>query len=217
MNDDFHNDLYDDDMRHDEEYEEPKKSRRKDRECLSTLTWMLLLNASSLIIMLVAVILGVAYGGTDSYIRFGPGNEEYPLVVLSVNIDSGAKYAGTVLILVLLAVCDVVISQTAMVTIYNNIYNVSVTNVTDFSSQTSLQLYAQTMYSINAIRYILSVKISVTQIDLALITAAASQLVSIKTIYMNLKKKTFNKEKLNIGYKHQVHPNLLFGKRYSHL
>ena len=143
---------------------------------------MFILNLVSLIVLTVGVIVGTALGGPDSYVRFGPGTPDFPLLVLSLNIDTWGKWVGLVIVLVLLALADVVISQTAMMDIYNNIYNSAQKEVTDFASPAALQWYAQLMYGMNAIRYILSVKISITQIDLALITTAASQLMTIKTI-----------------------------------
>lgn len=158
---------------------------------MSMLGWMLCLNISSSAILVVIVILGRTFGGEDSYIRFGPGTEDFTLTVLSLNINSWLKWSGLVALLILLTITDVVISQTAMVTVYNAIYNPSVKNVTDFRSGSALQLYAQLMYGINSIRYILSVKVSITQVDFALITAVATQLIGIGTIYMQIKKKTF--------------------------
>ena len=87
------------------------------------LGWIFLLNLSALTMISVVVIVGRVYGGDDSYIRFGPGDDSNPLVVVSLNINSWLKYFGFIAFLIVLAICDVVISQTAMVIIYNSIYN----------------------------------------------------------------------------------------------
>jgi hypothetical protein len=143
---------------------------------------MFTLNMVSVIVLSVAVIVGTALGGPDSYVRFGPGNEDFPLSVLSLDINTWPKWLGVVVVLVLLSLADVIISQTAMMALYNNIYNSAQVEVTDFSTPLQLQTYAQLMYGMNSIRYILSVKISITQIDLALITTIASQLMTIPVI-----------------------------------
>ena len=76
-----------------------------------------------------------------------------------------------------------------MMDIYNDIYNSAQTRVTDFSSPMKLQVYAQLMYGMNSIHEVLSVKISITQIDLALITTIASQLMTIPIIRKRILKK----------------------------
>ena len=156
--------------------------RRTQKSCLSVLGWVFLLNLLAVIILLVAVIVGTVLNGTDSYVRFGPGNEEYPLNILSLDINTWLKWSLLAIVLVLLALSDVIISQTAMLDLYNNIYNSAQKEVTHFKSPISLQWYAQLMYGMNAIRNILSVKISITQIDLAIITSLASQLMTIPVI-----------------------------------
>lgn len=159
--------------------------------CLSRLTSVFLLNLFAVIVLTVFVSVGTALNGTDSYIRFGPGTDEYPLNVLSVNIDTWLKWGITVFILVLLALSDVIISQTAMIDLYNNIYNSAHKEVTDFATPAQLQVYAQFMYLMNSFRYILSVKINITQIDLALITSIASQLTTIPVIREKVLAKVF--------------------------
>ena len=127
----------------------------------------------------------------DSYIRLGPGPS---LNIMAFHIDTWRRWFLTVFTLSLFEMIDAFISETAMNTVYNNIYNISIETITTFSSKTQLQTYAQLMYGINALRYILMIKISVTQIDFAIINIFVSRLVALKTIHMYISNKKFNTE-----------------------
>jgi hypothetical protein len=122
----------------------------------------------------------------DSYIRLGPGQS---LTIMAFHIDTWRRWFLTVVALSLFEMIDAFISETAMNTVYNNIYNISIETITTFSSKTQLQTYAQLMYGINALRYILMIKISVTQIDFAIINILVSRLVAVKTIHMYIMNK----------------------------
>jgi hypothetical protein len=122
----------------------------------------------------------------DSYIRLGPGPS---LTIMAFHIDTWRRWFLTVVALSLFEMIDAFISETAMNTVYNNIYNISIETITTFSSKTQLQTYAQLMYGINALRYILMIKISVTQIDFAIINILVSRLVAVKTIHMYIMNK----------------------------
>ena len=143
--------------------------------------------------MLGIVIAGAVLGGPDAYVRVGPGTKDFPLHILSVRIDSWSKWVCTVVIVVLYSLADAIISQTAMNILYNNIYNPAVVTIDNFSGPHSFRLYAHSMYGLNAIRFALSVKISVTQIDFAFIQVIASQLMTISTIRTYLVNKKFGK------------------------
>ena len=116
----------------------------------------------------------------DSYIRLGPGPS---LNIMAFHIDTWRRWFLTVFALSLFEMIDAFISETAMNTVYNNIYNISIETITTFSSKTQLQ-----------IRYILMIKISVTQIDFAIINIFVSRLVALKTIHMYISNKKFNTE-----------------------
>jgi hypothetical protein len=108
---------------------------------------------------------------------------------MAFRIDTWRRWFLTVVALSLFEMIDAFISETAMNTVYNNIYNISIETITTFSSKTQLQTYAQLMYGINALRYILMIKISVTQIDFAIINILVSRLVAVKTIHMYIMNK----------------------------
>jgi len=142
-----------------------------------------------LLLFIIIVVIASQDNTGDSYIRIGPNQS---LRIMAFPIDTWGRWVLTVLTLALFEMTDAFISETAMNTVYNSIYNTSIEKITVFSSQTQLQSYAQLMYGVNALRYILMIKISVTQVDFAIINIFVSRLVALKTIHMYISKKVFS-------------------------
>jgi len=75
-----------------------------------------------------------------------------------------------------------------------NVYNPDKKEITEFS-KSQLYFYANAMFLINNIRYIFTILISVTQIDIALFSVLVEQVIVIITIKMLLNEKKFLNEK----------------------
>ena len=150
-----------------------------------------ILNISSSILVIVVVIIGVTMVGEDEYVRFGP-EENGNLKILSVVIDTWGKWALALLFIVILAVVDVLIRDLSSTFVYNAVYNSEVGVVHRFDSECSLQLYANVMDFTTAVRRLVLVVISVTQIDLGLFTAFFVQLARIYTYGVNLRDKEYD-------------------------
>ena len=58
-----------------------------------------------------------------------------------------------------------------------------------------LQVFANIMFMLNAVRYALTLQLSIIQIDIAVVSGIFDELASIPTIYILLKDKEFIKEK----------------------
>jgi hypothetical protein len=149
---------------------------------------MFILNSILLLLLLFIFIIAFKNNTEDSYIQIGPSKT---LNIMSFYIDTWGKWVLVVCILSVIEIMDVFISETAINLIYNDIYNTSKMEITNFSNEKQLQMYSQLMYGINSLRYILMLKISVTQIDFAIINVLVSRLTSIKTIHENVKDKYF--------------------------
>ena len=149
---------------------------------------MFILNSILLLVLVFIFIIAFKNNTEDSYIKICPSKK---LNIMSFYIDTWGKWTLVVCILSVIEIMDVFISETAINLIYNDIYNTSKMEITNFSSEKQLQVYSQLMYGINSLRYILMLKISVTQIVFAIINVLVSRLTSIKTIHENVKDKFF--------------------------
>ena len=77
-----------------------------------------------------------------------------------------------------------------------NIYNPNQKKIEGFT-RTELQILANIMFMLNAIRYALTLQLSIIQIDIAIISGIFDELAAIPTIYLLLKDKEFVNEKTN--------------------
>jgi hypothetical protein len=126
----------------------------------------------------------------SSYYRFGP-NEE--LMIISVKINTSLKYGILLLYIFIFRVCKAFVQELGMPVLSFNIYNPNQKVITGFTRK-ELQIQANIMYTLNAIRWALEIQLAIVQIDIAIISAAFQEIASIPTIYLLLKEKTFKSE-----------------------
>jgi len=139
---------------------------------------------------LLLIVMGfiVALADNDSkYWGFGPSSKLY---IVSVKVDSWAKYVLLLLLVGMMDVVDVLVNELGMPILSFRVYDPDKRIITEFSKN-ELQLYANTMFTINGLRSTLTMVISISQIDLAVFRVLLAQLVSIITVRMILNKKTF--------------------------
>ena len=144
-----------------------------------------------LLLLISVLIPTVMLANKDSkYYRFGPHED---LFVISVQINTRTRYAILLLYIFAIRMCKVFITELGMPILSFNIYNPDKKIIKGFT-RTELQVQANIMYMMNAIRYALTLQLSIIQIDIAVIAAIFSEIASIPTIYLLLKEKTFVKD-----------------------
>ena len=145
-------------------------------------------------IFLSAIIVIVFYFQSyDKYFRWGiPKSDEEPLIVLSVKIDDYYKYSCVLFLIAGIKIIKVGVSEIADPVLSFTIYNPDKKNIVDFSKN-ELQFYANLLYFIDNIRYVFTLMITITQIDLALFSVLVGDITTLFTIRMLLNEKTFNK------------------------
>jgi hypothetical protein len=133
------------------------------------------------------------FASDSKYFRFGP-NEDF--IFISVQIDTAQKYCSLLTLIFVNDVVRVIIQEFGDPVLYMNVYNPDKKEITEFS-KLQLYFYANSMFLVNNIRYIFTLLISITQIDIALFSVLIEQLVVIITIKMLLDEKKFiNKKSL---------------------
>ena len=137
------------------------------------------------------IALIMAFDDSNSkYWRFGPFPD---LIIISVNIDTWLKYWLLVGIVGILKITQCFIAEIAHPIIGFRIYNPDLHVIKDFT-KVELQIYGNAMYMIDAIRSVLMIIMSITQIDIALWGVLFSEGASIFTIRMLLNEKSFEKQ-----------------------
>lgn len=157
-------------------------------------------NFASLALVLVTV--ASLNDGTSPYFRWGPNQE---LMLISVHINTWSRWIVTMLFIGMLRVCDVWVNEIGSPVLGFNIYNPDKRVITDFTKN-ELQLLANSMWFINAVRDVFMTVIAVTQIDLAFASVFMSQLASIFTVRLLLNEKTFSRQRH--AYEHVIDMSL---------
>ena len=159
----------------------------------SKLKWSCIIYSIFLSIIITIVFCFQSY---DKYFRWGvPDADHEPLVVLSVKIDNYYKYACVLALITGIRIIKVGVSEITEPILSFSIYNPDKKNIADFTKN-ELQFYANFLYLIDNIRYVFTLMITITQIDLALFSVLIGEITSLFTIRMLLNEKTFD----NIDY-----------------
>ena len=144
---------------------------------------------SQLLLLISVIIPIVLLANKDStYYRFGP-NEN--LIIISIKINTGPRYGVLLVYIMLIRICKVFINELGMTILTFNIYNPNQKKIEGFTRM-ELQVHANIMFMLNAIRYALTLQLSIIQIDIALFSAIFSELAAIPTINILLKDKEFS-------------------------
>ncbi len=143
----------------------------------------------NILLLVVIVIIIIHYQHESKYFRFGPSND---LIVISVNINTNARYLILLLIISLVKITKVVVEEIGMPVIGFSIYNPDKKVITEFTKN-ELQFYGNTMYLTSSLRYIFEVMVTITQIDIAIYSVIISEITTIFTIRLLLNEKRFPK------------------------
>tara|TARA_B100000575_G_C22987020_1_gene569295 strand:- start:8 stop:517 length:510 start_codon:yes stop_codon:yes gene_type:complete len=149
---------------------------------------------SIIYIIVLSIIISIIFyfQSYDKYFRWGvPKLDEEPLIVLSVKIDNYYKYSSVLFFIGCIRIIKVGVSEITDPILSFTIYNPDKKNIIDFSKN-ELQFYANLLYLIDSIRYVFTLMITITQIDLALFSVLIGEITSFFTIRMLLNEKTFS-------------------------
>jgi len=150
-------------------------------------------------ILLILIVIIINFFQTKStYFRWGvPKKDEEPLIIISVNIDNYYKYFSLLFLITIIRIIKVGVTEIADPIITFNIYNPDKKNIEDFGKN-ELQFYGNMLYLIDNLRYVFTLMITISQIDLAVYGVLVGEITSIFTIRMLLNEKTFNNNYLEM-------------------
>ena len=145
-------------------------------------------------VLLMVISLTVSCLASDNapYFRFGWSET---LILVSVPINTRRRYIVANLVISLVQIADVFVNEIANPILGFNIYNPDKKHINEFTKN-ELQLYGNLLFGINGIKGVFLVLVSITQIDIALISLFAAEFTSIVTIRMLLNGKTFGPKKV---------------------
>ena len=145
---------------------------------------------SFIVLLIVAIPIFILDNGESKYFRYGWHDD---FVLISVKINTKIRYIYAAIFVILTRAGEVFVGEIANPIIGFNIYNPDKKVITEFTKN-ELQFYGNSLYLIDSTRYIFKVMVLVTQIDLALISMLAGEIISLITIRMLLNEKYFEKK-----------------------
>jgi hypothetical protein len=134
------------------------------------------------------------FAAESKYFRFGP-NEDF--IFISVQINTTQKYCSLLTLIFVNDIIRVIIQEFGDPVLYMNVYNPDKKEITEFTKQ-QLYFYANSMFLLNNIRYIFTVLINVTQIDIALFSVLVEQIIVMITIKLLLNEKKFTHKEVSV-------------------
>ena len=145
----------------------------------------------NLLTLFLIFILVIFSSVKTSYYTYGPNDN---LSLFGIKIDTLTKYICLHIFMIISETSEVFISEIAMPFIDFNIYNPDKKIITDFT-KFELNIFANLMYTLNALKKLLMLIVSISQFDIALCKVIYSELTRIFTIYFLLSEKKFKESK----------------------
>ena len=121
------------------------------------------------------------------YFHYGPNTD---LFLVSVKVDTWTKWITSLIIIGIIKIGEVIVNEIGYPILSFNVYNPDKIIIKGFTKN-ELNFLANAMYFINSLRGVFMIVISVTQIDMALISVLISEITSIWTVRMLLNEKNF--------------------------
>ena len=145
------------------------------------------------VLLLISVIIPTVLlaNKESTYYRFGPSKD---LIIISVKINTWTRYGILMVYILIFRICKVFINELGMPILTFNIYNPNQKKIEGFTRM-ELQVLANVMFTLNAIRYALTLQLAILQMVIAVISGVFDELAAIPTIYILLKDKEFVCEK----------------------
>jgi hypothetical protein len=141
----------------------------------------------NLALLLIIVCISAILSSHNKYFRVGPNKE---LILLDIHIDNWYKYLIVQILIFINQVIDIIINDIATPILGFTIFNPDKKYIVGYGRY-EIQLYANTMWLINNLRGVLTVLVTISQIDIAILRVVYSEITSIFTIYYLLKDKEF--------------------------
>ena len=146
-----------------------------------------------ILLSLTIIIISTFSNKSSNYWNFGPNDK---LIIISVKINNWLRYGILLVFIAFLKTTKCIITEIAHPIIGFNIYNPDKKTITEFT-KLELQVYGNSMYLIDNIRYVFMLMITISQIDVALWGVFVSEFTSVFMIRYLLNEKKFSKNSTN--------------------
>ena len=132
-------------------------------------------------------LLIIVFGNQSSYLQFGP-NEN--LLFLGIAIDDYYRYLALLALIAFIQLTSVIYVELASPIISFNVYDPNVKNIENFTKN-ELHFLTNLGFTISGVKNVLSILLSVSQVDIALWNTIVFEIFCVFTVRFLLNKKTF--------------------------
>jgi len=141
------------------------------------------------VLLLILIIIPIALlgDGKSVYLRVGWHDD---FVLIGIPINTRGRYIGVTSFIIIINILNVFISEMVQPKISYPIYNPDQKKIYGFTKN-ELQIYGNILYLIEATKEIILVLVTITQIDIAMISMLFGEITSIITIRLLLNDKKF--------------------------
>lgn len=146
--------------------------------------------ANFTLLCIISLLILFMRESNDTYFRIGPNDN---LLIMSVKINTYDRYMLLQILLAFIEVIRVVVNEIASPILGFNIYNPDKKVITEFTKN-ELQIMANCMWFINSLIGVLSIIVTISQLDIAILRVVYAELTSIYTIRILLNEKEFRSE-----------------------
>jgi hypothetical protein len=134
------------------------------------------------------------FNNNSKYFNYGWSNN---FNFVSITINTPLRYFSLCLFIIAFNICDVVLNELANPLIMFTTYNPYKNNVNDFS-KFELELYSNIIYFIQVFKTFLKIAVTISQVDIAIISLLSSQTSAFVVIKILLNEKTFVEENIYV-------------------
>lgn len=165
--------------------------------------------ANFTLLCLISLVIFFMNEPDDPYFRIGPNDN---LSIMSVKINTVVRYLSLQIFIAFIEIVRMLVNEIASPILGFNIYNPDKKVITEFTKN-ELQIMGNCMWFINNLISALSIMVTISQVDIAILKVIYSELTSVYTIRMLLNEKTFinendnNSDHLNENDNNSEHSN----------
>jgi hypothetical protein len=152
-----------------------------------SLQYCIYANILVLVILISTIILLVH---DNPYLRIGPN---ISLIVLGIRIDTWVKYLILQVFVAINEILDVGLTEIGYPFLTLQVYDTDKKEIHDFT-RVELQIYTNIYYIIGSVRYVFTLLITLSQVDIALLKVVYGESITIYNVRRMLKHKAFPDE-----------------------
>jgi hypothetical protein len=139
------------------------------------------------IALIITIFVFMFRNEQSKYFRFGPNDD---LIIISILINTWGKWVLAILFIGVVKCCEVIVNELGNPIIVFRVYNPDCKVITDFTKN-ELNIITNAMWFVNDFRKIIMIVVSITQVDLAIMSLMMSEVMSIITVRILLNDKVF--------------------------